>query len=92
MCIYASNKIDAHHVDDWKGLGRKAPILAIFMTISLISLTGLPPTSGFIGKLYVFSELFKNQQFYWLAIVAILNSVVALYYYFKIVKSMYLPW
>jgi len=90
MCIYASNKLNAHHVDDWRGLGRKNPILAIFMTISLISLTGLPPTSGFIGKLYVFSELFKNQQFYWLAVVAILNSVVALYYYFKIVKSMYL--
>ena len=41
-------------------------------------------------RFYIFSELFKNQQFYWLAIVAILNSVVSLYYYFKIVKSMYL--
>ena len=60
------------------------------MALTLISLTGLPPTAGFVGKFYIFAELFKNQQFYWLAVVAILNSVVSLYYYFKIVKSMYL--
>jgi NADH-quinone oxidoreductase subunit N len=60
------------------------------MTLTLLSLTGLPPTAGFVGKVYVFAELFKHQQFYWLAVVAILNSVVSLYYYFKIVKSMYL--
>jgi len=58
--------------------------------LTLISLTGLPPTAGFVGKFYIFAELFKHQQFYWLAVIAILNSVVSLYYYFKIVKSMYL--
>ena len=90
MAIFASNKLDAHHLDDWIGIGKKNKILAAFMTITLVSLAGLPPTSGFIGKFYVFSELFKNQQFYWLAVVAILNSVISLYYYFKIVKNMYL--
>ena len=60
------------------------------MALTLISLTGLPPTAGFVGKFYIFAELFKHQQFYWLAVVAILNSVVSLFYYFKIVKSMYL--
>ena len=89
MAIYASNNLDAHHLDDWKGIGKKNPILAVFMTLTLLSLTGLPPTSGFIGKFYILAELFKYQQFYWLAIVAILNSVISLYYYFSIAKAMY---
>jgi NADH-quinone oxidoreductase subunit N len=90
MAIFASNKLNAHHIDDWDGLGRRNPVLCAFMALTLISLTGLPPTAGFVGKFYIFAEIFKHQQFYWLAVVAILNSVVSLFYYFKIVKSMYL--
>jgi len=90
MAIFASNKLNAHHIEDWDGLSRKNPVLCAFMALTLISLTGLPPTAGFVGKFYIFAELFKHQQFYWLAVVAILNSVVSLFYYFKIVKSMYL--
>ncbi len=90
MVIFASNKLDAHHISDWVSIGKRSPVLAAFMTLSLLSLTGLPPTSGFIGKFYILAELFKAQQFYWLAIVAILNSVISLYYYFSIVRSMYL--
>jgi len=90
MAIFASNKLDAHYVEDWVGIGKKNPLLAAFMTLSLLSLTGLPPTSGFVGKIYIFAELFKHQQFYWLAVIAILNSVISLYYYFSIVKAMYL--
>ena len=90
MAIFASNKLNAHVIDDWKGMGKINPILSAFMVLSLLSLTGLPPTAGFVGKVYVFAELFKHQQFYWLAVVAILNSVVSLYYYFSIVKAMYL--
>ena len=59
------------------------------MVLSLVSLAGLPPTSGFVGKVYLFRTLFATEQFYWLGIIGILNSVVSLYYYFKIVKSMY---
>jgi NADH-quinone oxidoreductase subunit N len=90
MVIFASNKLDAHHIQDWQGIGKRNPVLAAFMTLSLLSLTGLPPTSGFIGKVYIFAEIFKHQQFYWLAVIAILNSVISLYYYFSIVKAMYL--
>ena len=90
MAIFASNKLNAHYIEDWKGMSKINPVLSFFMALTLISLTGLPPTAGFVGKFYVFAELFKHQQFYWLAIIAILNSVVSLYYYFKIVKSMYL--
>ena len=89
MVIHVENNFDAKNIDQWEGIGYKLPLLSIFMVLSLVSLAGLPPTSGFVAKVYLFRTLFATEQFYWLGIVAILNSVVALYYYFKIVKSMY---
>ena len=89
MVLFASNKLNAVKVDDWNGLAFRTPILSAFMVISLVSLAGLPPTSGFIGKVYLFRSLFYDKEFFWLAIVGILNSVVSLYYYFRIVKAMY---
>ena len=59
------------------------------MVLSLASLAGLPPTSGFVGKVYILRNLFADQQFIWLGVVAIINTVISLYYYFKIVKAMY---
>ena len=89
MIIFASNKLNAENVDDWNGMGFKNPLLGAFMVLSLVSLAGLPPTSGFVGKVYLFRSLFYDKEFFWLAIVGILNSVVSLYYYFRIVKAMY---
>ena len=89
VVIYAENNFNAENIEDWNGLGYKNMVLGVFMVISLVSLAGLPPTSGFFGKVYLFRTLFAESKYYWLAIVGILNSVVALYYYFRIVKSMY---
>jgi NADH-quinone oxidoreductase subunit N len=89
MVIHVENNFNAKDVKQWGGIGYKSPILAIFMVLSLVSLAGLPPTSGFVGKVYLFRTLFATEQFYWLGIVGILNSVISLYYYFRIVKSMY---
>jgi len=89
MVLFVSNKLSAVNISDWNGLAFRTPILSIFMVISLVSLSGLPPTSGFIGKVYLFRSLFYDKEFFWLAIVGILNSVVSLYYYFRIVKAMY---
>ena len=89
MVIHVENNFAAKNIEQWAGIGYKSPVLSIFMVLSLVSLAGLPPTSGFVGKVYLFRTLFATEQFYWLGIVAILNSVVSLYYYFKIVKSMY---
>ena len=89
MVIYVENNYRVNNIDGWNGLGHKNLILSAFMVLSLVSLAGLPPTSGFVAKVYLFRTLFAEQKFYWLAIVGILNSVVSLYYYFKIVKSMY---
>jgi NADH-quinone oxidoreductase subunit N len=77
---------------DWKGLGRKAPLLALCMAVFLFSLVGLPPTAGFVGKLYLFAALLKHggDWFVVLAVVGIVNSVVSLYYYARVLKAMYL--
>tara|TARA_B100000029_G_scaffold507856_1_gene593424 strand:- start:525 stop:1724 length:1200 start_codon:yes stop_codon:yes gene_type:complete len=90
FAIFISNKLDIEDVDDYKGLGFRTPLNASLMVLFLVSLTGLPPTAGFIGKVYLFSALIESQSFYWLAVVGILNSVVSLYYYFNIARSLWL--
>jgi NADH-quinone oxidoreductase subunit N len=84
-----------HHSEDirvYKGLGRRAPLLGLVMAVFLFSLTGLPPTAGFIGKLYLFAALIHRGDFWYiaLAVVGIFNSVVSLYYYARVLKTMYL--
>jgi len=89
IAIFVKNELNTDTIDGWSGLAKRNPFISAFMVISLVSLAGLPPTAGFVGKFYLLAVLFRANTFYWLAIVAILNSVVSLYYYFKIVKSMY---
>ena len=68
---------------------KESTCLSIFYGSFIASLAGLPPTSGFVGKVYILRNLFADQQFIWLGVVAIINTVISLYYYFKIVKAMY---
>jgi NADH-quinone oxidoreductase subunit N len=86
--VAVNNSLKSEHLSDYAGLGFRAPWAALTMVIFLFSLTGLPPTAGFIGKFYLFAEVMR-QEWYWLAIVGVLNSVVSLFYYMKIVKAMY---
>ncbi len=85
------------NVDDLTGLGQKEPGLAAMMTIFMLSLGGLPITGGFIGKWFLFGGLIQRgtgpqgkSWFIWLAVWAILNTVVSFYYYFRFIKVMYL--
>ena len=84
-----ANKLNSENIDDYNGLGYRSPIIAVCLTVFLISLAGLPPTAGFIGKLYIFTSVI-NSGYIWLAVVGVLNSVVSLYYYVKIIRNMYL--
>jgi len=83
-------------VDDFTGLGQKAPGMALMMTIFMLSLGGLPLTGGFIGKWFLFGGLLQrakvdNQDWYiWLAVWALLNTVVSFYYYIRFIRVMYL--
>jgi len=76
-------------IDDLAGLVHKSPGYAVLMLIFLLSLAGIPPTAGFIGKYYIFLSLIQTQH-YMLAVVAVLYVAVAIYYYFRIVRSMFL--
>jgi NADH-quinone oxidoreductase subunit N len=84
-----ANKIGSEDIEDYRGLGARAPFLTVALAIFLISLTGLPPTAGFIGKLYLFAALI-NHGWIWLAVVGAINSVISLYYYVRILRNMYL--
>jgi NADH-quinone oxidoreductase subunit N len=87
--MLVANATGSEHIDDYRGLGARTPLLGVAFTILLLSLTGIPPTAGFVGKLYLFSAL-MNAKWFWLAIVAALNSVVSLYYYVKVLRNMFL--
>lgn len=89
VVMLISNKIGSEEIDDYKGLGASTPILGISLAIFLVSLTGLPPTAGFIGKLYIFIALVDAKMIA-VAIIALLNTVVSLYYYIRVLKNMYL--
>jgi NADH-quinone oxidoreductase subunit N len=90
VVMLIANRMGSEEIDDYNGLGYRSPFIAACMAIFLIALTGLPPTAGFIGKLYVFAALIDSSQYLWLAIVGILNSVVGLYYYAKVFRNMYI--
>jgi NADH-quinone oxidoreductase subunit N len=87
VMLYA-DKVGSEELDDFKGVGYRAPILGVAMTIFMISLTGLPPTAGFIGKLQIFTAVL-NSELYWLALIGIINSVVSLFYYAKVFRNMF---
>jgi NADH-quinone oxidoreductase subunit N len=74
---------------DYPGLYRRAPLLTLSMAIFLLSLMGIPPLVGFMGKLYVFAAVIeKGPSYWWLAIVGAVNAAIAAYYYARILKTM----
>jgi NADH-quinone oxidoreductase subunit N len=76
----------------FRGLGRRAPVIAGIMALFLFSLTGLPPFAGFIGKFYLFAALLKaGGTWNWVvAVVGVINSVISLFYYARVVRAMFL--
>ena len=74
---------------DFAGLWRSRPALAGLMTVFLLSLGGIPPTAGFIGKWYIFSAAVQEGH-YWLAVIGVLTSVVSVFFYLRIVVMMYM--
>ena len=81
-------KTGNYDIESLQGFGYASPILGISLTIALISLIGLPPTVGFMGKFYLFSVALENQMI-WLVLIGVVNSVVSSYYYLRIVKNLY---
>ena len=72
---------------DYPGLYRRAPLLTVAMAIFLLSLMGIPPLVGFMGKLYVFAAVVESEH-YWFAVVGAINAAIAAYYYARVLKTM----
>jgi len=86
--------LGSYELAAFDGLSRRSLSLALLLTVFLLSLAGLPPLAGFIGKFYLFAAAIEaghagNPLFYILAVVGVLNSVVSVYYYMKIVYHMF---
>jgi NADH-quinone oxidoreductase subunit N len=76
-------------IDDYAGLAKRRPGLAAAMLLFMLSLTGLPPTAGFVGKFYIFRAVLQA-NLVWLALVGVITSLVSAYYYLRIVIVMYM--
>ena len=81
-------KTDTEEISDMAGLNRRSPWLALFITIGLLSLGGIPPAAGFFGKFFLFQAA-VNSNLVGLALIAVTNAIIALYYYLVVIKVMY---
>jgi proton-translocating NADH-quinone oxidoreductase chain N len=84
-----SNQTGSEAIEDFAGLSQRAPGVALVLIICLLSLTGIPPTAGFVGKLWLFSAAIEG-GLTWLAVVGVINNVISLSYYWKIMRAAYL--
>jgi NADH-quinone oxidoreductase subunit N len=90
VIIALSQRGEKHlELADYRGLGSKYPWLGVGMTVFMVSLSGIPPTAGFVGKFYIFSAAVKN-GFVGLAIIGVLNSLISVYFYFRVVVYMFM--
>ncbi len=80
---------EAVEVEDYAGFGRRHPLLAGTLSLFLLSLVGIPPLAGFVGKFYLFGAAVQG-GFVWLAVIAVLNSAIAAYYYLRVIVYMYM--
>jgi len=84
-----ANQTSSDDIEDYAGLNKRAPALALGLIVCLLSLGGMPPTAGFIGKLYLFSAAIEKGLL-WLAVAGVINSVISIACYWKIIRAMYI--
>lgn len=82
-------KMKDYTVDGFNGLSKQQPLLALTVTIFLLSLTGIPLTAGFQAKFYMLWAAIQNGHHFWLVILAVLCAAISAYYYFRIIQAMY---
>jgi len=83
-----ANATESDSIDAFNGLGKRNPFLAFAMTISLLSLAGIPPMAGFFGKYYLFLSAIHQGKI-WLVMIAVLASLIGIYYYLRVIIAMY---
>jgi NADH-quinone oxidoreductase subunit N len=84
-----SNATGKENIDDYNGLYHTNPKLSLTMTLALFSLAGIPPLAGFFGKFFLFTAAVEK-GFYFLVLIAVLNTIISLFYYLLVVKAMFI--
>jgi NADH-quinone oxidoreductase subunit N len=88
VLILVQQQAGSDNFDSFNGLAKKNPFLAVVLTVSMLSLAGIPLTAGFIGKFFMFSSALSHFQI-GLVVVAVINAVISIYYYFRVIVAMY---
>jgi NADH-quinone oxidoreductase subunit N len=88
VIITVRQQLGSDEIADYASLGERSPYLAIGLTLGLLSLAGIPPLAGFFGKFFLFAAAVDG-GFIWLAVVGVLNAIIALYYYLTVIKVMF---
>ena len=89
ILLLERNGREAVRLEDYGGLAVRHPMMALALSIFLLSLIGIPPTAGFVGKFYLFGAAVRA-GYVWLAVIGVLNSAVAAYYYLRLIVYMYM--
>ncbi|TSD64581.1 NADH-quinone oxidoreductase subunit N [Inquilinus sp. KBS0705] len=86
--ILVRQQTGSDNFEGFNGLAKRNPFLAFVLTVSMLSLAGIPLTAGFIGKFYMFSGALAQYK-YWLVIIAVINAIISIFYYFRVIIAMY---
>ena len=89
ILLLERNGQEAVRLEDFGGLATRHPLMALTLSIFLLSLIGIPPTAGFVGKFYLFGAAVRA-GYIWLAVLGVLNSAIAAYYYLRLIVFMYM--
>ena len=87
VIIALTNKTGSDQIADLSGMGARAPLLAGALSLAMVSLTGFPPTAGFMAKFFIFSAG-VNSGLLWLVVIAAVNTAISAYYYLRVVRVM----
>jgi NADH-quinone oxidoreductase subunit N len=89
IAMFRKGGLEGDDIEDFAGLAKRQPLAALVMLVFMVSLTGIPPTAGFIGKFYVFMAAVES-GLSWLAAVGLIFSAISAYYYMRVVMLMYM--
>jgi NADH-quinone oxidoreductase subunit N len=89
VCLLCRGEVKGDQIEDFNGLAQRSPASAAAMLLFLISLAGIPPTAGFLGKFYVFGAAIEA-GYVWLALFGVINSAISLFYYMQVARAMYM--
>jgi NADH-quinone oxidoreductase subunit N len=90
VIVYVARATKSHDLDDYSGLARRNPLLGAALTVGLLSLAGVPPILGFVGKFFVLGAAFGKPELRWLVYCGLINVVIGLYYYLCVIKRMWI--